>query len=65
MLKYWYNHSLTIVMWVLGIIMTTIAFAFDAGRIFDLLLGLGGALITVALFYTLSGPLRESNKPED
>jgi hypothetical protein len=63
--SYWRNHSLTIVLWLVGISLTGIAFLFGSGRIFDLLLGLGGALITVALFGTLSGPLRERNKPGD
>ena len=65
LLKIWRNHSLTIVMWTLGSILTAVSFAFEPGRVFDLLLGLGAALITVALFGTLSGPLRERNKPEE
>jgi hypothetical protein len=34
-------------------------------RWFDLWLSLGAGILTVALFYSLAGPLRERNRPED
>jgi hypothetical protein len=52
------------VLWALGLAFLILAFRFEPGRVFDLFLGLGLGLLTVALFNTLSGPLRERNKPE-
>ena len=64
-MKLWRDHSLTIVLWSFGLVCTATAFCFDEGKVFDLFLGLGLGVITVALFNTLSGPLRERNKPEE
>ena len=65
MLKLWRDHSLTITCWVAGIGGLALAWCFDRDtRWWDTILGLGHGLLTVALFYTLAGPLRERNKPE-
>ena len=60
----WRDHSLTVVLWGFGLSFMAAAFLFEPGRVFDLMLGLGHGAITVALFNTLAGPLRERNKPE-
>jgi len=65
MLKLWTDHSLTIVMTIVGSILIWIAFLYDEGQVFDLWLGLGCGVLTVALFYFLSQFLREKAKPED
>ena len=62
--RYWRDHSLTIVLWSVGLLFLAAAFCFEPGQVFDFLLGLGHGAITVALFNTLAGPLRERNKPE-
>ena len=61
------DHSLTIVCFVLGTALVGAGwYWFDAGtKEFDLLLGYGLGLSTVALFYALAGFFRERNKPED
>lgn len=60
----WRNHSLTIVLWAVGTALVTFAFGFEPGRVFDLLLTMGGGALTVALFNTLAGSFTERNKPE-
>jgi hypothetical protein len=63
--KLWRNHSLTLVCWIGGFVSTGVAWTFEAGPAFDTFLGFGQGMLTVALFYTLAGPLRERNKPEE
>jgi thiol:disulfide interchange protein len=67
-MRIWRNHSLTIVLTVLGCGLTALAiwlvWPLELDRWFDILSGLGAGLLTVALFNLLSGPLREKNKPE-
>ena len=63
--RLWRDHSLTISAWSLGILAVAYAFRLEPGQWFDLWLTLGGGLLTVALFYTMAGSLRERNKPED
>lgn len=64
-MRFWRDHSLTIVMGTLGVTLTALAFTFEEGRWFDLVLGLGqGTLVTAALFF-LSQYFREKTKPED
>jgi hypothetical protein len=60
----WRDHSLTILCFVGGVIGIALAWCFDAGKLFDTVLGLGQGLLTVALFYSLAGSFRERNKPE-
>jgi hypothetical protein len=68
MLQLWRDHSLTIVLTALGIVLTLVSLLFvwplDPDRWFDIFAGLGSGVLTVALFNWLSGPLRERNKPE-
>jgi hypothetical protein len=63
-MSFWRDHSLTIVIWGLSLTFLSVAFVFEPGRVFDLLLGIGIGTFTVALLNTLAGPLRERNKPE-
>ena len=65
MIKFWQDHSLTVVMAVIGVALTAFAFAFEPGRTFDLFLGLGIGLLTVAMLFFLSQFFREKAKPED
>ena len=64
-MTWWRDHSLTLVLGVLGAIMLGVAFTYPEGRQFDLWLGLGCGVLTVALFYFLSQFFREKAKPED
>ena len=64
-MKFWRDHSLTIVMTVAGCGMSLFAFAFEEGKWFDLWLGLGQGTLTAALLYFLSQFFREKSKPED
>jgi lipopolysaccharide export LptBFGC system permease protein LptF len=54
--KFWRDHSLTVVLGILGTIGILVAFTFESheSRQFDLWLGLGCGVLTVALFYFLS-----------
>jgi hypothetical protein len=62
----WRNHSLTIVLGLIGSALTVLAMAaFEDGRWLDLVLGLGQSTLGVALFYFLSVHFREVAKPED
>jgi hypothetical protein len=61
----WRDHSLTIVMAAIGIILTAYAFAFEEGKWFDLWLGLGQGTLTTAALFFLSRHFREVAKPED
>jgi len=67
MIKILRDHSLSIVCFVLGTALIVIGWIwFDAGtKEFDIILGYGLGLSTVALFYMLAGFFRERNKPED
>jgi len=66
-MKFWRDHSLTIVLGILGTIGILVAFTFESSepRLFDLWLSLGSGALTVALFWFLSQFFREKAKPED
>jgi len=66
-MRWWRDHSLTLVLGALGAIMLGVAFTFESheARLFDLWLSLGSGVLTVALFYFLSQFFREKAKPED
>lgn len=64
-MKWWHDHSLTIVMTVIGIVLTATAFLFEEGKVFDLILGLGQGTLTAALLFILQPFFRETSKPED
>jgi hypothetical protein len=66
-MKFWRDHSLTIVLGILGTIGILVAFTYESSeaRMFDLWLSLGSGVLTVALFYFLSQFFREKAKPED
>ena len=64
-MAFWRDHSLTIVMGALGALLTAGAFAFEEGKLFDLVLGLGQGTLTTAAVFFLSQYFREKAKPED
>ena len=64
-MKFWRDHSLTIVMLVTGCGLILFAFTFETGQWFDLWLGLGQGVLTAALLFFLSQFFRERTKPED
>lgn len=64
-MKFWNEHSLSVVMVSLGIGLIVFAFIFEEGKIFDLWLGLGQGVLTAALLFVLSRWFRETAKPED
>ena len=61
----WREHSLTVVMVSVGVILIGVAFIFEAGRVFDLFLGLGQGVLTASLVFFLSQWFREVARPED
>jgi hypothetical protein len=64
--RLWRDHSLTIVLAVLGLTATAIAFLSEPGTAWwDVFIGIGQGCLTVVLFYALAGTLRERNRPED
>jgi len=66
MMRLWHNHSLTIVLALIGIGFLIIALFFDRDhKGWDIFLGLFHACVGVALLNLLAGPFRERNKPED
>jgi hypothetical protein len=64
MSKLWRDHSLSIVLSIIGVGLISIAMALQPGKMLDLLLGLGSSFATVAMVNLLAGPLVERNKPE-
>ena len=64
-MSFWRDHSLTIVMGSLGVALTAGAFAFEEGKLFDLVLGLGQGVLTTSAVFFLSQYFREKAKPED
>jgi uncharacterized protein (DUF983 family) len=68
-LRFWRDHSLTIVLSVVGLLFVGVALAvewpLDRGRWFDVWLGLGQGALTAALLFAFSGWFRERNRPED
>ena len=64
-MKFWRDHSLTIVMTSTGCGMILFSFTFEAGKWFDLWLGLGQGMLTASLLFFLSQFFRETTKPED
>jgi hypothetical protein len=63
--KVWENHSLTIVLALLGVMFIGIAIPLREGTWFDIIVGFGHGCGAVALYNWLAGPLKERNKPED
>jgi len=61
MTRLWRDHSLTIVLTVIGLACLGLAFV----HAWDFWLGLFHAAIGVALLNLLAGPFRERNKPEE
>ena len=61
----WRDHSLSIVLAVVGVVCIVAAFRLEPGKWFDLWLTFGGGLLTVSLFYAAAGFLKERNRPED
>jgi hypothetical protein len=47
------------------IVAIIIAFPLDRDDWFDIVLTLGGGLLTVGIIFALQGPLTEKNKPEN
>jgi hypothetical protein len=65
LVRFWTDHSLSIVLGVLGAVSSGTAFLADPGtRWWDLFLGLGQGLLTVTAFNVLAGRFREVNKPD-
>ena len=64
-MRWWRDHSLTIIMAVIGTALLIFAFTHEEGKWFDLWLALGAGVLTVGLFYLLSQFFREKTKPED
>jgi uncharacterized membrane protein YgaE (UPF0421/DUF939 family) len=64
-MRWWRDHSLTIVMIVIGISLIVISFFVEDDRFFDLFMGLGQGTLTAALLFFLSQWFRETAKPED
>jgi hypothetical protein len=64
-MRFWRDHSLTIVMAAAGAVLTAGAFLIEEGRAFDLVLGLGQGTLTTAALFFLSQWFREKAKPED
>jgi hypothetical protein len=64
-MRFWRDHSLTIVMATAGAVLTAGAFLIEEGRAFDLVLGLGQGTLTTAALFFLSQWFREKAKPED
>jgi hypothetical protein len=66
-LQFWRDHSLTITCWSSGAVVMTAAVLLleHDTKGWDITVGLAHGLLTVALFYSLAGPLTEKNKPEE
>ena len=65
-LRWWRDHSLTIVLSVIALTCLGIALLHDRDhRGWDVWLGLFHACIGVALLNFLAGPFRERNRPEE
>lgn len=65
MRQFWRDHSLTIVLTVVGLAFLGIAIPFREGTTFDVVVGFGHGTLTVALFNFLAIRFREIAKPED
>ena len=64
MRRAWQNHSLTIVLAGLALLLMAPCIPLEAGEAWDTFMTLGGGCGTVALLNLLSGPLREKNRPD-
>ena len=65
MIQLWRDHSLTIVLVVIGVACLGIALWHDRDhRGWDIWLGLFHAAVGIALLNLLAGPFRERNKPD-
>ena len=66
--RFWHDHSLSIILTILGLMLTAAGvwyvWPLDEDRIWDLLTGAGLGVGIIALYSWLSGPFRERNKPE-
>jgi len=65
MRRLWRDHSLTIVLTVIGLACLGLAATAPDDYFWDFWLGLFHAAIGVALLNLLAGPFRERNKPEE
>lgn len=64
-MTFWHNHSLTIILALIGSFLTAAAFIFEEGKWFDLILGLGQGVLTTTAVFFLSRYFKETAKPED
>ncbi len=64
-MKFWRDHSLSIMAAVAGVVLLGVAIPFREGTTFDVIVGLGHGALSIALLGFLSGLFRERNKPED
>lgn len=65
-MRFWRDHSLSIVLVVIGFLFLGAALLFSRDSIWwDIWLGLFHACLGVALLNLLAGPFRERNRPED
>jgi hypothetical protein len=62
--RLWRDHSLTIVLLTLGILVTAGAWLLEEGKGFDTVISVGTALLTGGVIFLFSGPFRERNRPE-
>lgn len=60
----WEDHSLSIVLVLLGATLFTPCYFLSEGKLFDFILGLGHGCWTGALVNVLAGSFRERNRPE-
>lgn len=61
---WWRDHSLTIVLGGLAILLMLPCIPLEPGEAWDTFMTLGGGCGTVALLNLLSGPFRERNRPD-
>jgi len=65
-MKFWRDHSLTVVLLIIGLLFLCIALLHSRDSIgWDIWLGLFHACVGVALLNLLAGPFRERNRPEE
>lgn len=64
MKEWWNDHSLTIVLMLIGTTVIAVSFLFD-GKWWDVGSGLGQGTLTGGLVFYLSRYFRETAKPED
>ena len=64
LLSIWKNHSLTIILALIGSFLCGFAFFFNE-KWFDLILGLGQGVLTTGAVFFFSRFFKETAKPED